>query len=150
MSVGAAPVPAVPDQCYPTPHGWGAGRAAPTRGSGSSRALLCARRSFPNTAPLPTVSLVLSGLLSDGFKEFCAGERLVLLFFQRFVFFKNLELIIKKNPASCGPLLFPWKLVAFPLLACVRLRINVLSLWRKGLAALFYCTFHAAVTHSST
>lgn len=49
------------------------------------------------------ILLVLCVLLSwesEGFKKFCAGERLDQGFFQRFVFFKNLELIIKKKKKS--------------------------------------------------
>lgn len=47
-------------------------------------------------------------------------------------------------------LLFPWKLIDFSFLAFVSLRINMLTLWKKELDALLYCTLHVAVTHSST
>lgn len=58
-----------------------------------------------------TVLCVLLSWEFEGFKEFCAGERFDQCFFQHFVVFKNLELImLKKVPAMvycsfCGSLL---------------------------------------------
>lgn len=98
------------------------------------------------------ILLVLYVLLSwesESFKEFSALEK---FFFQHFVFFKHLELIIikkKKNP-SCGILLFPWKLIDFSFLAFVSLHMNTLSLWKKELDAQLYCTLYEAVTHPFT
>ena len=71
-------------------------------------ALLCICSSFSNIVlsvnDLASTCVLLSWD-SEGFKEFCAGETLDQFFFQCSVFFKNLELIIKKN-LRCGILLF--------------------------------------------
>lgn len=58
---------------------------------------ICSLQLFFKYSPLSMILLVLCVLLSwesEGLKEFCAGESLDQFFFQRFVFFKNLELII--------------------------------------------------------
>lgn len=113
-------------------------KAAPHKVRWSNTAWLCLHSSLSNTVLSVSDIVVLCISVpgeSEGFKAFCAAERLDQFFFQGFVFFKNL---------------FLGSFTGFWFLAFVSLCINMLSPWKKVLDALLYCALSTALTHSST